>query len=483
MTRHVRRIPVPLALLMVVGLAHALGWAVLTPTLNGPDEIAHAAYIQQLAETGHGPNRDHGAGSQSTQMSRLMFEGSFAPILGHPDGRPSDATVPALVTGLDELPPDQRSNGTGPNAVGNNPPLYYAYGAVVYRLVPGGSILDRLFAMRVATAILLPITVALVWLLLAELFTALWLRTAGAAVVALQPKLGYMAGVINPDMLLVLLSTATVLLAVQTVRRPLSLWRLAGLALSAGSTALTHGRGFAVLPVAAVAVGVALLRTGPAWRACLRGGATFVAALLLPLAIAFFYTRSHAGGGAFGGEVTQAAEQHFNLKQFLVNVWQFYLPKLGFMSDRIGPAYGYRQMYIETFYSGFNTFETFFSDSLLGYIQLAAGTGMLMLFGCTIAYWRAVQLRWREVLIVALSFVSLMALLHISSYRDLQVSSDPLITGRYLLPAIGAYAAAIAFVAWSLPRRVGPVLAGAVVGAHAMLCLGGLGLAIGRLYA
>jgi len=483
MIRRVRSIPLPLALLMVVALAHALAWAALSPPLNGPDEIAHAAYIQQLAETGHGPNRDSGAGAQSTQISRLMFEGNLSPILGHPDGRPNDATLPALVSGLDQLPHAQRSNGTGGNAVGNNPPLYYAYGAVIYRLVPGGSILDRIFALRVATAIMLPITVALVWLLLAELFTAVWLRTAGAAVVALQPKLGYMAGVINPDMLLVLLSTAVTLLAVQTVRRPISLWRLAGLGLATGATALTHGRGFAVVPVAAVAVLIALIRARPAWRAFLLAGAAFVAALLVPVAIAFFYTRSHAGGGAFGGEVTQAAEQHFNLKQFLVNVWQFYLPKLGFMSDRIGPAYGYRQMYIDTFFSGFNTFETYFSDSLRGWIQLAAGTGLLTLFACIVTRWQFILLRWREVLVVALSFVSLMGLLHISSYRDLQVSSDPLITGRYLLPAIGAYAAAIAFVAWSLPRRLGPVLAGAVVGGHAVLCLGGLGLAIGRLYA
>ena len=482
MIRRVRSIPLPLALILVVALVHALAWAVLTPTLNGPDEIAHAAYIQQLAETGHGPDRDHGAGSQSTQLSRLMFEGNLSPILGHPDGRPSPG-IPALVKALDKLPHDQRSNGTGPNAVGNNPPLYYAYGAVIYRLTPGGSILDRLFALRVATAIMLPITVALVWLLLAELFTAVWLRTAGAAVVALQPKLGYMAGVINPDMLLVLLSTATVLLAVHTVRRPLNLWRLAGLGLVAGCTALTHGRGFAVLPVAAVAVAVALLRARPAWRALLAAGAAFVAALVVPIAIAFFYTRSHAGGGAFGGEVTQAAEQHFNLKQFLVNVWQFYFPRLGFMSPRIGPPYGYGQMYIDTFFGGFNTFETYFSDSLRGWTQLGAGVGLVMLFGSIVARWQAVLLRWREVLIVLLSFVSLAALLHISSYRDLQVSNDPLITGRYLLPAIAAYAAAIMFVAWSLPRRLGPVLAGAVVGAHVLLCLGGLGLQIGRLYA
>jgi 4-amino-4-deoxy-L-arabinose transferase-like glycosyltransferase len=482
MIRRVRSIPVPLALLMVIGLVHALAWAALSPTLNGPDEVAHASYIQQLAETGHGPNRDHGTGSQSTQVARLIFEGNLIPILGHPDGRPNP-NLPALVRALDKLPHSQRSDGTGPNAVGNNPPLYYAYGAVIYRLVPGGSILDRLFALRVATAIMLPITVALVWLLLAELFTAGWLRTTGAAVVALQPKLGYMAGVINPDMLLVLLSTLVVLLAVRTVRRPLSVGRLIALGLAAGGTALTHGRGFAVLPVAAVAVLVALVLERPAWRRFIGLGAAFSAALIVPIAIAYFYTRAHAGGGAFGGEVTQATEQHFNLREFLVNVWQFYLPKLGFMSDRIGPPYGYRQMYIDTFYGGFNAFEIFFSDSLRGWIQLVAGTGLVLLFASIVARWQAVLLRWREVLIVALSFLSLAALLHISSYRDLQVSTDPLITGRYLLPAIGAYAAAIAFVAWSLPRRLGPVLAGAVVGGHVLLCLGGLGLQVGRLYA
>jgi hypothetical protein len=51
MIRRVRSIPVPLALLMVIGLVHALAWAALSPTLNGPDEVAHASYIQQLAAT------------------------------------------------------------------------------------------------------------------------------------------------------------------------------------------------------------------------------------------------------------------------------------------------------------------------------------------------------------------------------------------------------------------------------------------------
>jgi hypothetical protein len=63
---------------------------------------------------------------------------------------------------------------------------------------------------------------------------------------------------------------------------------------------------------------------------------------------------------------------------------------------------------------------------------------------------------------VASVVVALLGLLHISSYRDLQVGGDPLITGRYLLPAIAAFGLAVAWVIGSLPRRAAP-WAGAVV--------------------
>jgi hypothetical protein len=58
--------------------------------------------------------------------------------------------------------------------------------------------------------------------------------------------------------------------------------------------------------------------------------------------------------------------------------------------------------------------------------------------------------------------VGLLGLLHVSAYRDLQQGGDPLITGRYLLPALGVFGLAIAWVVGSLPRRLAP-WAGAVV--------------------
>ncbi len=480
-----RRIPGPLRVLLVVALLHGLAWASLIAPLNGPDESDHAAYVVQMARTGDGPHADKGEGNRSTELDRVMTELNVGPMLGHADARPDVARIDSLLRELDGLPDAQRENGTGPNPVGKNPPLYYVYGAGAYHLVPGGSILDRLYAVRIATALLLPLTVWLAWLVAAELFAAVWLRTLFASVVALHPKLGFIAGVINADMLLITLSTATVLFGLRAVRRGPQPLTLIGLGLAAGGAALTHGRGLAMLPVALLAVALALLRARPALRGTVLRGGAWALAIAVPLVIAFLYTRAHSGGtGAFGGEVSQATGGGFSLREFLVNVWQFYLPRLDFMSERLGPPYGYRQVYIDTFFGSYGALEINFRPQTYGYLQLAAGTGLVVLFAAAVRRVDILARRWREALVVGAAFVFLIGLLHMSAYRDLNAGSqDPLITGRYLLPVVTAYAASIAFVARVLPRRIGETFAGVVVGGHALLTLGALGLALERLHA
>jgi hypothetical protein len=78
--------------------------------------------------------------------------------------------------------------------------------------------------------------------------------------------------------------------------------------------------------------------------------------------------------------------------------------------------------------------------------------------------------------------VAMMGVLHITSYQSLLTSQDPIITGRYLLPCVALYGVGAAFVCTSLPRRLGPVLAGALLGASALLSLGGIGLTLERFY-
>jgi 4-amino-4-deoxy-L-arabinose transferase-like glycosyltransferase len=458
----IRRTPLPLAVLLVVALAQGLAWSVMTVPFNGPDEPGHIAYTQLLAETGHGPKSNSGRGSVSTEVARAQYELNIAPNVGHTSGRPTWSALPEVSRALERVPASQRKDGTGPNAIAQNPPLYYAYEALAYRLSPNQSLLGRLFAMRVATVALYVLTVGLMWLVAGEIFARPWVRFLATAVVALQPKLAALSGNVNPDTLLVTISTGFVFAGLRLLRRGPTPGRVAAVAVLAGLGALTHGRGLFLLASAVLAIAVALVRARPRRGVALRQVAVGAAGLLACLATAYLWTRSSSGGGAFGGEVGRAAEQSFSVSQFLSYLWQFYLPKLGFMEPMLGPPYGYRQVFIETFFGGFANFEVGFRPAVYDRLQELAFVGFLALVLIAVLRHRVVRSRWPEVLFVASVVVALLGLLHISSYRDLQVGGDPLITGRYLLPAIAAFGLAVAWVIGSLPRRVAP-WAGAVV--------------------
>ena len=78
--------------------------------------------------------------------------------------------------------------------------------------------------------------------------------------------------------------------------------------------------------------------------------------------------------------------------------------------------------------------------------------------------------------------VSLLALLHISSYRHLQMGPDPIITGRYLLPAIALFGVTIAWVIGSLPRRVAPWIGALLLAGFVLLDIEGFLINAQRFY-
>jgi hypothetical protein len=479
--RWIRRVHPALGVLLALAALQGILWTASTAPLNGPDELAHFAYVQHLAETGHGPNRDSGNGTQSTELSAVVGQLDLYAIVGHGEARPAWDAAPALERQLDRLPDSARKDGSGPNAAGNYPPLYYAYGALAYRLSPDTSVLARLTAVRLAGVLLFVITVGLAWLIAAEVFTALWPRVLVAGLVALQPKLGFMAAVVNPDIMLVVLTTAILLVGLRLVRRGPTTGRVIGVCLLAGAGVMTHGRGLALVPPALVAIAIAWIRFRPGWRPGLRGAVPGAIALGAMVIFAVAWTRSHAGGGgAFGGQAQIASG--FNIRQLATNVWQFYLPKLGFMAPRLGPPYGYRQVFIETGFGSFGSLEVNFRTEVYDALQVAAGIGWLALYTAAVRRGRVVLSRWAEILVALAAFVAMMGVLHITSYQSLLTSQDPIITGRYLLPCVALYGVAAAFVCTSLPRRLGPVLAGALLGASALLSLGGIGLTLERFY-
>jgi 4-amino-4-deoxy-L-arabinose transferase-like glycosyltransferase len=476
----VRRVPLALGLLLAVAAVHGTAWAIVTAPFNGPDEVAHFAYAQHLAETGSPPDRNGGTGSQSTQENAALYALNLLPIRLHPEGKPNFSALDRTKRLIAGLPASDRKDGSGPNSAGTYPPLYYAYEAVAYTISPFRSLLGRLFVMRLATVLLFVATVALTWLIAAELFRRRWMVALATTMVALQPKLGFGAGIVNPDLMLVALASGALLAAIRMVKRGPSLALVLWLAGLSGAAVLTHPRGLFLPPFALIALGLALwIHRQPARRAIVWAASACAVLLVFGLVTAAF-TRSHAGGVAYG---TASPASGWSVRQFASYVWQFYLPKLSFMAPKVGPSfYGYRQVYIEGFFGNFASFSVNYKPSTYDGLQLLAALGLAGLYTTIVARWRSVLANWPVVTLAVVFFLGLMGLLHIVSYNNLRGSTDPVLTGRYLLPAIALYGAAIAWVCGSLPRKLQGVAAGLLVGGATLLALAGIGLSVEHFY-
>src|SRR4051812_36790882 len=87
----VRAVPRPLVALLVAATVLSVAWAVFTAPFDGPDEIGHAAYVQQLAETGDGPQ-----GGATSRGRDLSSEGRALLFWANLDALArNDATRPA----------------------------------------------------------------------------------------------------------------------------------------------------------------------------------------------------------------------------------------------------------------------------------------------------------------------------------------------------------------------------------------------------
>jgi Predicted membrane protein (DUF2142) len=482
--QRLRRMPAPLALLLLLSAAHGIAWAAVTPPIHGPDEVTHAAYVQALVETGDGPDSASGTAQYSREIEIVAQELYLLPITQHEEGRPAWHRVDEVEEQLEREGAAARTKATGPNAAAANPPVYYLYAAAAWELTPDRSLLGRLMSVRLATIALFVLTVGLAWLIAAELFAAYWARPLMAGIVALNPKLASIAGNINPDAMLVLLSTAVLLAALRLVQRGPAPWRVAAVAALATLGVLTHGRGYFLAPLAAIAIGIALWRARPPRRTALLLGGGGAAALILAVLLGTLWTRGHTGeggGSAFGGAAPTAGT--FEPLEFLSYLWQFYFPKFQFLEASVGMGYGYRQLFVERFFSSLVNLELHLSTEVIDAIQIAAWLGLLALWTIAAVRWRTVLARWPAVLVCVLMAVGMIGLLHLVSYSSIKGGGGLVITGRYLLPGIALMAAAIAFVATSLPRWLGIPLAGAALALAALHSIVMLGLGTERFLA
>ena len=479
-----RPFPRQLAALLGAATLLALGWILFTPALQGPDETGHVAYVQYLAETGHGPTTgETPGGRQSAELEALIFWHNLQAVLGVSTGRPG--WTPAEEQGWERAQRGaRRDDGQGPNALAQNPPAYYVYDAVAYRLGAGWQLPGRLLLMRLANLPFLWLIVAAAWVAMGELFRRQpFARTVGTGAVALLPMVSFMSAVVNPDIALAAASTGAIALSLVGLRvgpRPEVLLGLGALGLLG---VLIHGRGLALVP--AIAAVIALLlwrgRRGPTAahvRALAAGGALALMGLGVALAIA--YSNAHAGSTSFSGELTGSGSSGLHdLSGLFDYVWQFYFSPLTEMEPVA--EVGYRQIFVEQFLVGtFGSLDVKQPVAVYRALEIAQGVGLVVLFGAVVARWSLVRRHGAQALVLALFTVCTLALLHVAAWQDLSEAGATLMTGRYLLPLVAVFGAAVAFVVAILPRRLGVALGATVLASGVALTVSGIAMSVVR---
>jgi hypothetical protein len=478
-----RRIPRPLALLLAASAVLTVAWAFTTAPFQGPDEPAHFSYAQYLAETGHRPSVNAGTHPEATKGIAVLGMFNLDQLAGVEDARPAWTRVElerygAIVEGFGDK---GDSDGSGPNPLAKNPPLYYAYQVVPYYIGSLGDFWDRLTVMRLASGLLVLLAVLFTWLAAAELFAAAFPRLIAAGCVALLPQLTSLGATINADAMLVAIWSAFTYVALRLVKRGPSVWPLLALAALAAASLLTHGRGTAIIPAFLATLVIVLVRQRRPTLASVARWLVPAVGLVVGAFVVYRWKLS-PDGGAYGGEVVLAPSGGLSVGGFLSTTWQFYFPRLPLMPGRIGPDYGYRQVAIESFFGRFATLEVAYSPGIYTLIQLACALGLVGLAAAIATRWAAIRARWAETTVVVALTVGLVGLLHLASYRSLVGSADPLITGRYLLPLAAVFGLTVAFVISSATPRVRAVLGTLVLTSLLALNLGGLLLSYYRFY-
>lgn len=459
---HVLRIPRAARIVAIVALVNGFVWSLLIPPLQSYDETVHLYYGQFLAETYNVPRPVQGSVLSEDELA-ILNSVRLLDVVGNPDGAPPWTEVEdreldkALASGLGRV--SQGADG----GVGSYPPLYYGLGAIAYKLTPSHSLLDRLEAMRLVSALLAAVTAMFVCLFVRELLPARpWASTAAGLVAAFQPMFGFMSGAFNPDLGIAAASAVLFFGIARAWRRGLT-WQLGlviGLALAAGF--LSKLAMAAMVPGAALSV-LLLAWRWKAWRGLVAfaagAGAPVLAYMLLNR---FLWDRpALLGGGAAASSA--ASPPSNNIPEMLSFVWQSYLPRLPFMKDQFDVDFPLWDRYFVGWVGNFGwgdyRFPQWVSDVTLG-ILLVLLAGAIAL---ALRHRQALLRRWPEWVSYAAIAGGLLFLLGYAGYGWKRDTGTDFEQGRYLLPLLALYAGLVAAGLRGFGERIGPIVGSVLV--------------------
>ncbi len=466
--RRLARIPAAGWICAIVGLLSALTWSLIVPLFQVPDEQAHVAYAQHLAEVGSPPAGHRHADALSEEERRLLSRLRWRQVTHRPDNPPlSTPRAHRRLQHAVDRPADRAGEGGFSNAT-QNPPLYYGIAAAAYRLSPFTGLPDRVHAMRLASALLAALTALLAFLFLRELLPATpWAWTIGGLAVAVQPMLGFIGGGVTNDNLLFAAAAGVLLTLAIGLRRGLTV-RL-GVVLGACTAAglLSKPTMIGLLPGIALGVALMILHATPsrrreAWRGAGAAAGVVVGAFLLYMALNWLaWDRGLLFGSpqAEGHRATTSAipARPSTLIGHLSYLWQFYLPRLQVM-DGWFPTYEAREIWFEGFIGRFGWLDYGFPGWVYDF-SLVAGAALLALAARElVSRVDALRRRFSELITYVALVVGLLGLLAWIGYDWRRGHAGQFEQARYILPLLGLYGGLIAVAARGAGPRWGPVV-------------------------
>jgi 4-amino-4-deoxy-L-arabinose transferase-like glycosyltransferase len=485
-----RRVPAAGRWCAVVAFVNALVWMMVTPAFHVPDETAHVAYVQHLAETGDILDKQ-GADPFSPELHAFLDALRFPVVVGRPGERSTPSTY--YDRGVDAVmgsPPSSAGQG-GFIESSSQPPLYYALEAGVYLASPWKDLLHRLWLMRLVSALLAATTTLFAFMFLREVLREPWTWTVGALAVAVQPLFGFVSSGVHPDALMFTATAALLFTLARAFRRGLTpqLGLAIGLVLAVGLFAKLT---FLTLIPGAV-LGVALL----AWRAragrpaALRGAAAVFGVLATAVVLfvglnTLVWDRPASGRVAetvteATGELRPETSVTITRREQLSYTWQLYLPRLPFMNDQFDnyPLY-------QTFFKGtigvFGWLDTPFPEWVY---KLALFVVLPLVALCLAALWRrrrALRERWTELLAYATITAGLLLSIGLQGLPYRVNEGFAFEQARYLLPLIPLYGGALALAARGAGARLERPLGALIVVLAMAHGLSGQLLVISRFY-
>lgn len=264
-----------------------LGWMMIVPIFEFPDEQAHFGSISYLISNNSMP--DYGKEDLTLEMAETQkLLGVFRNDVGqnnytyHPEYHPEYTTT---TTGLyeDEIrslnSQENRNTYVGSEAA-KYPPLYYLFSSLYTRVVNQSDLITRLFASRLINLDIALLMALVVWHIGVLVFNNKVYAKLLTFLVMLQPMMSFVTAGINSDNLHNLLFFAILYLGLRIIKYELKFKDLLALVIVIGLDIYTKPQGFIGIAVASLSVLLAVIRSRN-WKSLIWIGLIAIGAVVI----------------------------------------------------------------------------------------------------------------------------------------------------------------------------------------------------------